>query len=126
MSARARRLRCRVCGQSVHHAAARLVIERAATCTCQACYEAAEGRQGKGWEILPTRHGPRFHREIGLGLALDVEEGGGGSFVASAVRDRQLVAVRVGLPSAAAAAEAIEIAAKVMRMPLPHEGAVHG
>ena len=113
------RLVCRVCGTKVKHSEARDIIERTRLCTCTACHERLD-RKDSGWKLLQTPHGPRYHREVGLALTLDVEESAG-SWNGAAVRDRKLVGVRCGLVTAAEAARNIEINANAPAASLPPE-----
>lgn len=71
-----------------------------------------------GWVMLPTRHGPRYHREIGTDMQLDVEMQVV-SWVASAVVNNVLCSVVLNRPSAESAAEEIENMRGIKHLPLP-------
>ena len=74
-----------------------------------------------GWTVLPTSHGPRFHREIGEDLQLDVEMQVT-TWIASAVVCNVLCTVIKGAASAEAAALSIEERRGVKHLPLPEAG----
>lgn len=78
-----------------------------------------------GWRLLKTPHGPRYHREIGHALQLDVEPQIS-TWIACAIKDRHMVAIRIGHRTHHEAARAIEIAASVTESILPalNEGGV--
>jgi hypothetical protein len=73
-----------------------------------------------GWRLLRTPHGPRFHREIGRSLQLDVEPQIS-TWIACAVENRSMVkdGIRIGLRTQQEAARAIEQRMGVAEMPLP-------
>lgn len=68
--------------------------------------EIADRRRDTGWQVLATVHGTRYHREIGR-LQLDIERGSA-TWIASAVRDSELVRVLQGFETAEEAARMIE------------------
>lgn len=107
MSRRARKLRCRICGTACRHGEAWRVSERTATGVCDSCFQRAIESKDTGWEIMPTTFGPRFHREIGATIQLDVERQVT-TWMGSIVRMGVLRAVIRDQPTAAAAARAIE------------------
>lgn len=73
-----------------------------------------------GWRLLRTPHGPRFHREIGGTLQLDVEPQVA-TWIACAIENRNMVkdGIRIGHRTHQEAARAIEIRMGVEAMPLP-------
>lgn len=119
------RLTCRTCGSKVGHAEAVSVNERKKTCTCLACRERMAAAKDTGWRILQAPHGPRLHREVGSGVQLDVEHQPAG-WAGAVCRDKNLVFVVLGLPTAAEAARAVEIQADVTAAPLPESEAPNG
>ena len=68
--------------------------------------EMADRRRDTGWQVLATAHGTRYHRETGR-LQLDIERGSA-TWIASAVRDSELVRVLQGFDTAEEAARMIE------------------
>lgn len=82
-------------------------------------YELAT-RKDTGWRLLRTPHGPRFHREIGRSLQLDVEPQVA-TWIACATENRHMVkdGIRIGHRTQHEAARAIEIRMGVEELPLP-------
>lgn len=85
-------------------------------------YERAT-RRDTGWRLLKTPHGPRFHREIGSRLQMDVEPQVA-TWIACATEGRMMVkdGIRIGHRTQHEAAAAIEIRMGVAPMPLPEMG----
>jgi len=82
--------------------------------------QAARPKKDTGWRLLRTAHGPRFHREIGHALQLDVEPQVA-TWIACAVENRRMVrdGIRIGHRTQHEAARAIEIRMGVCELPLP-------
>lgn len=83
----------------------------------QDSYERAT-RRDTGWQLLKTSHGPRFHREIGSSLWLDVEPQVS-TWLATATVERIVHTVKLGCRTQQEAAREIEAAAGVCGKPLP-------
>lgn len=94
--------------------------EEAYLAACKRPDPAPDAPRDTGWRLLRTPHGPRFHREIGASLQMDVEPQVS-TWIACAVENRQMVrdGIRIGCRTQHEAARAIEIRMGVDAMPLP-------
>lgn len=94
--------------------------EDAYLAACRSSKASAPHQRDTGWLLLRTPHGPRFHREIGRGLQLDVEPQVS-TWIACAIEDRHMVkdGIRIGHRTHQEAARAIEIRMGVDSAPLP-------
>jgi hypothetical protein len=75
-------------------------------------------RRDTGWRMLNTAHGPRFHREIGASVQLDVEPQIA-TWLATVTVNRAVGPVKIGYRTHIEAARAIEEAAGVCERDLP-------
>ena len=75
-------------------------------------------RRDTGWRLMNTAHGPRFHREIGSSMHLDVEPQIA-TWLATVTISHLVETIKLGIRTQHEAAREIEIAAGVVEKPLP-------